>query len=69
MIGNLKTPYYVINQDALADGLEKLNKALKSAWPNYIIGYSYKTNALPWVINYFKENGCYAEVVSDIGLF
>ena len=62
---NQKTPYYVINKDALADGLEKLNKALKKAWPNYIIGYSYKTNALPWVINYFRENGCYAEVVSD----
>lgn len=60
-----KTPYFLINQDALTEGLEKLNKALITAWPNYIIGYSYKTNALPWVINYFRDNGCYAEVVSD----
>lgn len=61
----IKTPYFLINQDALTEGLEKLNKALITAWPNYIIGYSYKTNALPWVINYFRDNGCYAEVVSD----
>ena len=61
----IKTPYFLINQDALTEGLEKLNKALITTWPNYIIGYSYKTNALPWVINYFRDNGCYAEVVSD----
>ncbi|MCR4678868.1 MAG: pyridoxal-dependent decarboxylase [Lachnospiraceae bacterium] len=61
----IKTPYYMIDKSILANGLEKLNSALKHAWGNYIIGYSYKTNALPWIINFFKENGCYAEVVSD----
>ncbi len=61
----LKTPYFMIDKQALDIGLNKLKNALANAWPNYIIGYSYKTNALPWVINYFKENGCYAEVVSD----
>ena len=61
----LKTPYFQINKDALDDGLKKLNDALNSSWPNYIIGYSYKTNALPWVIQYFRDHDCYAEVVSD----
>lgn len=61
----LKTPYFQIKKDALDDGLKKLNDALKSSWPNYIIGYSYKTNALPWVIQYFRDHDCYAEVVSD----
>lgn len=61
----MQTPYFVINKGALDEGLAKLNSALKAAWPNYVIGYSYKTNALPWVIEYFKEHGCYAEVVSD----
>lgn len=61
----LKTPYYLIDKSVLDNGLEKLNKALKNTWNNYIIGYSYKTNALPWFIEYFKENNCYAEVVSD----
>ena len=60
-----KTPYFLIHKDILDEGLGKLKAALQSAWPNYIIGYSYKTNACPWVIRYFKENGCYAEVVSD----
>ena len=55
----------MINKIALDDGLNSLKAALGSAWPNYIIGYSYKTNALPWVINYFREQNCFAEVVSD----
>ena len=60
----MKTPYFLINENQLTEGLQKLKAALQSAWPNYIIGYSYKTNSLPWIINYFKEHGCYAEVVS-----
>lgn len=61
----LQTPYYLIHKQELDAGLFKLKQALKNAWPNYVIGYSYKTNAMPWVINYFKDHGCYAEVVSD----
>lgn len=60
-----KTPYYVIHKDKLDNGLISLKSALHNSWPNYIIGYSYKTNALPWVIEYFKSNDCFAEVVSD----
>ena len=61
----MKTPYFIIYKENLDSGLHKIKDALHNSWPNYIIGYSYKTNALPWVINYFRENGCYAEVVSD----
>lgn len=61
----LKTPYFLISEDALNEGISKLQASLERAWPNYVIGYSYKTNALPWIISYFKERGCYAEVVSD----
>ena len=60
-----QTPYFLINKKALDNGLDKLNTALNNSWGSYVIGYSYKTNALPWVINYFNEHGCYAEVVSD----
>ena len=62
---NCTTPYFIIHKDALDRGLNSLKEALRSAWPNYIIGYSYKTNSLPWVIAYFKAQGCHAEVVSD----
>lgn len=62
---DLKTPYFIIDKKTLNDGVKKLKNALKSSWGNTIIGYSYKTNSLPWIIKYFKEQGCYAEVVSD----
>ncbi len=60
-----QTPYFQINKSELDKNLASLKESLGKAWGNYIIGYSYKTNALPWVVNYFKENGCFAEVVSD----
>ncbi|MGM9553368.1 MAG: pyridoxal-dependent decarboxylase [Faecousia sp.] len=61
----LKTPYYVIHKEELDESLERLTEALRTHWSNYIIGYSYKTNALPWIISYFNQKGCFAEVVSD----
>ena len=65
MNNSLKTPYYLIDKDFLDYELEKLNSALRETWGSYIIGYSYKTNALPWVLKYFRNHGCFAEVVSD----
>lgn len=60
-----KTPYYVIHKKELNDLLCKLKWALEDHWNNYIIGYSYKTNALPWLIDYYSKAGCFAEVVSE----
>lgn len=60
-----KTPYYVIHKNELDDNFNKLKDALEKHWNNYIIGYSYKTNALPWVIKHFDSLGCYAETVSE----
>ena len=62
---SLVTPYFLIDKEQLDEGLNKLKRALATFWPNYVIGHSYKTNALPWVIEYFKEHESYAEVVSD----
>lgn len=64
-MNEIKTPYFLINKNQLDDGLLKLKKALEATWNNYIIGYSYKTNSLPWIIEYFNQNGCWSEVVSD----
>lgn len=61
----LKTPYYVIHKEELDSNFNRLIKAIDKYWDNYIIGYSYKTNALPWVIKHFDELGCYAETVSE----
>ena len=61
----IDTPYFIINKYELDENIEKLKKSLNNVWPNYIIRYSYKTNALLWVVHYFRDQGCYAEVVSD----
>lgn len=60
-----KTPYYVIHKNELNDNFNKLKGALEKHWNNYIIGYSYKTNALPWILKHFDSLGCYAETVSE----
>jgi len=55
----------VIHKQEMDESFERLKRALERHWDNSIIGYSYKTNSLPWIISYFNEKGCYAEVVSD----
>lgn len=60
----LPKPYFQINKEELDKGIQKLKTALESSWGNYIIGYSYKTNALPWLVQHMNESGLYAEVVS-----
>ncbi len=61
----MKTPYYLIHKDMLDESMEKLKAALEQYWTNAVIGYSFKTNALPWVLQYMKQQGCHAEVVSE----
>lgn len=61
----VRTPYYIIHKEELDSNFNKLKDAIEKHWGNYIIGYSYKTNALPWVIKHFDALGCYAEVVSE----
>lgn len=59
------TPCYVIHKELLEDGLWKLKSALETCWRNAVIGYSFKTNSLPWVAAFMRAAGCYAEVVSE----
>lgn len=61
----LKTPFFMIDKQKLDCQMYELQHSLNVSWDNNIIGYSYKTNALCWVIRYMKQKGCYAEVVSD----
>lgn len=65
MQSGVRTPYYVIHKKVLDENFKKLTDALDKHWNNYIIGYSYKTNALPWIIKHFDSLGCYAETVSE----
>lgn len=60
----LKTPFYRIKETALLYDMKLLQDSLSENWGNYIMGYSVKTNSLPWLLNYLKQRGFYAEIVS-----
>lgn len=65
MDSELTTPCFIVDEVELKKNIDNMHKALQKTWGNYIIGYSYKTNSLPWIINFLKKNNTYAEVVSD----
>lgn len=61
----LRTPYFVIDEEQLAKDFTMLTDSLQRSWENYRIGYSFKTNSLPWLVTFLKDKGALAEVVSD----
>ncbi|MCI8772946.1 MAG: pyridoxal-dependent decarboxylase [Lachnospiraceae bacterium] len=61
----LQTPYFIIDEAILQKYYHMLTDSLRQSWGNYLIGYSFKTNSLPWLISFVKKNGAYAEVVSE----
>lgn len=64
-VNQLPTPSFVLDVATLEMFLTRFKKALANHWPNSIISYSFKTNSLPWLIAYMRDNGVWAEVVSD----
>lgn len=61
----LKTPYFVIDKPVLQRYYDMLTESLSANWNNYLVGYSFKTNSLPWLVAFVQKNGAYAEVVSE----
>lgn len=61
----LQTPYFVIDEAILQKYYHMLTDSLQQNWNNYLVGYSFKTNSLPWLVSFVKKNGAYAEVVSE----
>lgn len=62
------TPFYLFDEVGFVDNYKALSDAMRKYYPNYQIGYSYKTNYTPYVCNLVKSLGGYAEVVSDMEL-
>lgn len=60
-----QTPYFVIDEKQLEADFTMLRDSLDKSWPNYRIGYSFKTNSLPWLVTFLKSRGVMAETVSD----
>ena len=61
----LQTPCFVIRTQQLDSLVEFCKREFYKIWPEGIVGYSFKTNNLPWIIKYLKEKGLWAEVVSS----
>lgn len=62
---SIQTPYFVIDEPILQRYYDMLSDSLAANWDNYLVGYSFKTNSLPWLVSYMKQQGALAEVVSE----
>ncbi len=60
----IKTPYYSIDLRKLEKNLFDLRNSFMALWPNFIVGYSFKTNNLPWLASWMRSQQVLAEVVS-----
>ncbi|MBI2857833.1 MAG: diaminopimelate decarboxylase [Chloroflexi bacterium] len=60
------TPFYIFCKDNLLENYNSIDTAFRSRYRKFIIGYSYKTNYLPYLCETIKERGGYAEVVSRL---
>ncbi len=60
----IKTPCFILDEQKLKQGIEGFRDALDACFSSSIIGYSVKTNPLPYCLKLAKQYGCYAEVVS-----
>ena len=61
----MKTPYFLIHQDLLQKNIDSFAQGMNASWSRSRLGYSVKTNSLPWLLSYIRKNGGSAEVVSD----
>ncbi len=60
----IQTPAFILDKSRLEKNLDNMICSFEKHWKNIIIGYSYKTNSLPWLLKYMQSKGIYAEVVS-----
>lgn len=68
LVDSHPTPFYVFDEEGFIENYHKLCDAMRAYYPNYVPGYSYKTNYTPYVCQLVKSLGGYAEVVSDMEL-
>ena len=66
MDSNFATPYYHIEEEKLLGEINLLKDSLQKNWgERYVMGYSVKTNSLPWLLTYLRKQGFFAEIVSE----
>ena len=60
------TPFYVMDPEKYRSNIRDFLAAFRSGYEKIIAGYSFKTNYVPELCSIAKEEGCYAEVVSEM---
>lgn len=60
------TSFFLFDIEKFKENYKKLERAFKSRYDSFIIGYSYKTNYLPFLCKELNRLGGYAEVVSRL---
>ena len=62
-----QTPYFVIDENQLTKDFQMLKSSLETSWGNYRIGYSFKTNSLPWLVTFLKAgSACHEDAADDV---
>lgn len=59
------TPCFILHEDEFVRNIKNFYEKLGKCFYESVVGYSFKTNSLPRLLQLAKDNGCWAEVVSD----
>lgn len=60
----IETPCYIFDQDELTRSIVGFRSALQSHFNQCVVGYSVKTNSVPYCMKVARDQDCFAEVVS-----
>lgn len=64
LYSNFQTPCFIFDEAEFQRGIEGFHDALKTNFAKVYVGYSVKTNSLPYTLKQAHRYGCKAEVVS-----
>lgn len=59
-----ETPCFIFDTEEFSKGIKEFGSALNNRFSQMLIGYSVKTNSLPYALKSARLQGCFAEVVS-----
>lgn len=65
ILQSLDTPCFIFDESDFINGIHEFSRALATRFNNFSIGYSVKTNSLPYALLLSGNLGCKAEVVSE----
>lgn len=63
-VDDIKTPCFIFDEKEFENSIKEFKGALQRRFKKNEIGYSVKTNSLPYALNKARKYGCKAEVVS-----